>query len=138
MSALADWPDSEFADDRDRCLFIATVKRKPMAELRVVSPAAGYAEGTVPGTTSAATEEVAEEVSRLVRAQRGEIKRAELQAALGLRHQVHFREAYLLPALAAGLVEMTQPDKPNRSKQRYRLTAKARALHKKHNPRDDP
>jgi ATP-dependent DNA helicase RecG len=33
---------------------------------------------------------------------------------------------YLLPALAEGLVEMTRPDKPRSSKQRYRLTEKGR------------
>jgi len=30
--ALENWPDIEFTDDRDRCLFIATIRRKPVAE----------------------------------------------------------------------------------------------------------
>lgn len=54
--------------------------------------------------------------------------RRELQNALGLKHEDHFREAYLVPALNAGLVEMTIPDKPRSSKQRYRLTGKGRQL----------
>lgn len=58
----------------------------------------------------------------------GEMKRAEIQAALGLKHEDHFRDAYLSPALAAGVIEMTIPDKPRSSKQRYRLTAKGLAL----------
>ena len=56
------------------------------------------------------------------------MKRAELQQALGLKHEDHFRTAYLLPALAAGLVAMTLPDKPTSSRQQYRLTGKGQAL----------
>lgn len=54
------------------------------------------------------------------------MKRRELQAALGLSHEEHFRNAYLLPAIEAGLIEMTIPDKPRSSKQRYRLTDRGR------------
>jgi ATP-dependent DNA helicase RecG len=50
------------------------------------------------------------------------MKRQELQSALGLKHEDHFRAAYLVPALQAGVVEMTIPDKPRSSKQRYRMT----------------
>jgi ATP-dependent DNA helicase RecG len=39
---------------------------------------------------------------------------------------MHFSNHYLAPALEAGLIEMTIPDKPRSSKQRYRLTAKGR------------
>jgi ATP-dependent DNA helicase RecG len=42
-----------------------------------------------------------------------------------------FREVVLTPLLALELVEMTIPDKPNSSKQRYRLTAQGRALRDK-------
>jgi ATP-dependent DNA helicase RecG len=51
------------------------------------------------------------------------MSRAELQLAVGLKHEEHFRDAYLKPAIALGLVEMTVPDKPRSSKQRYRRTA---------------
>ncbi len=56
------------------------------------------------------------------------MSRRELQDSLGLKHEDHFREAYLVPALDAGLVEMTIPEKPTSSKQRYRLTDKGRQL----------
>jgi len=52
----------------------------------------------------------------------------DLQAALGLRDREDFRRRFLLPALAQGLVEMTRPDTPRSSRQRYRLTPAGRAL----------
>ena len=48
--------------------------------------------------------------------------RGGLQQALGLKDEKHFRNAYLLPALDSGLVEMTRPETPRSSKQRYRRT----------------
>jgi predicted HTH transcriptional regulator len=69
------------------------------------------------------TPEVAPEV-RLARALVGEMTRQQLQEALGLKDDEHFRKAYLQPALEAGLIEMTIPDRPRSSKQKYRLTAK--------------
>jgi ATP-dependent DNA helicase RecG len=73
------------------------------------------------------TREVTPEV-RLARVLVGEMTRRELQQALDLRHDEHFRLAYLLPALAAGLIEMTIPDKPTSRLQKYRLTDKGRAV----------
>ena len=58
----------------------------------------------------------------------GEMKRTAIQAALRLRHEDYFREAYLVPAIDAGYVEMTIPDKPRSSRQKYRLTAKGKTL----------
>lgn len=63
------------------------------------------------------------EVERLLFMIDGEMTRQQIQDLLALKHEDSFRCAYLLPALASGLIEMTQPDKPRRSKQRYRLTA---------------
>ena len=54
------------------------------------------------------------------------MNRRQIQEALGLKHEDHFRKTYLLPALQAGLIEMTIPDKPRSSKQRYRLTTAGR------------
>jgi DNA-binding PadR family transcriptional regulator len=55
------------------------------------------------------------------------MRRQELQELLGLKHEDHFREAYLKPALEAGLIEMTVPDKPRSRLQKYRLTNRGRA-----------
>ncbi len=54
----------------------------------------------------------------------GEMKRIEIQRALGLRHENYFREAYLIPALQSNCIEMTLPDKPTSGRQKYRLTDK--------------
>ena len=72
------------------------------------------------------TGEVTGEVQRLLTVLIGEMKRTDIQGALALRHEDYFREAYLLPALTAGLIEMTIPGKPTSSKQKYRLTKKGR------------
>ena len=88
-----------------------------------------------PSETEQVTGEVTGEVSRLLAVMAGAMKRAEVQAALGLKHEDHFRDAYLLPALAAKVIEMTHPDKPRSSKQRYRLTELGAALKAKQNTR---
>ena len=114
--ALEAWPDIDFRDDRDGGLFGATVRRKPTpVNLR----------GTA---TAQVTAQVTEHVLALVRQLDGELTRSELQEAVGLTHREHFRKAYLLPALEAGLIEMTQPDKPNSRSQRYRLTRAGKEL----------
>ncbi len=62
------------------------------------------------------------EVTMLIRLLNGEMLRRDLQAAMDLKDDEHFRKACLLPSLNAGLIAMTIPVKPNSSKQRYRLT----------------
>jgi len=59
---------------------------------------------------------------------KGEMNRQGLQAALDLKDDEHFRKKYLWPAFEAGLIEMTIPDKPRSSKQRYRFTEKGRSI----------
>ncbi|MBN2259454.1 MAG: Fic family protein [Clostridiales bacterium] len=44
----------------------------------------------------------------------------ELMERVGLKHRPTFRKNYLLPAIENGYLEMTIPDKPNSSKQKYR------------------
>ncbi|HYN19346.1 MAG TPA: hypothetical protein VE078_00180, partial [Thermoanaerobaculia bacterium] len=88
--------------------------------------------GTVtPEVTGEVTGAVTGAVERLVLKLEGQMSRAQIQQALGLRHEDHFREHYLIPALRDGIVEMTIPDRPKSSKQQYRLTAKGAALRAK-------
>ena len=69
-------------------------------------------------------EQVTGEVARLLGVMSGELKRSDIQRRLGLKHEDHFREAYLLSALRMRLIQMTVPDKPNSRLQKYRLTAR--------------
>jgi hypothetical protein len=48
--ALAAWPQIDFADERDGCLFTATVHRKPAEELKLVTISSKS--GLKPDTTS--------------------------------------------------------------------------------------
>ncbi len=77
-------------------------------------------------TTSApqVSPQVTPQVGELLAAIRNEMGRETLQSALGLSDRKSFRERYLKPALADGLIEMTIPDKPNSRLQKYRLTDK--------------
>jgi ATP-dependent DNA helicase RecG len=46
----------------------------------------------------------------------------DLMAIIGRSDRTKFRDQVLNPLLDAGLVEMTIPEKPRSSKQKYRLT----------------
>jgi len=108
-------PPPRFETDDERLACVIRLPVHPLAKRPTVE------------VTDQVTDQVAEEVARLLAvAAQGEQARSALQDALGLKHTPHFRQAYLLPALEAGLLEMTLPDKPNSSSQRYRLTAKGR------------
>lgn len=75
-----------------------------------------------PHVTPQVTPQVSPQVLALLAKVSGEMARQELMEALGLKDRKHFGDAYLQPALDAGVLEMTIPDKPQSSKQRYRLT----------------
>jgi hypothetical protein len=108
-------PPAEFDFDEDHSYFMVRLSVHPAA-LEVGEFA------------DAVTGQVTGQVQRLLAVCNGALSRAELQEKLGLRHRDNFIEAYLQPALNAGLLEMTIPDKPRSSKQKYRLTEKGRAV----------
>jgi hypothetical protein len=68
------------------------------------------------------TPQVTPQVEKLLFLLTKEMGRTELQNKLGLSDRENFRINYILPALEAKLVEMTHPDKPKSSHQKYRLT----------------
>jgi ATP-dependent DNA helicase RecG len=78
------------------------------------------------GVTGGVTGDVTREVRSLLNVCRGSMTRRELQNALALNAEENFRILYLTPALESGLIEMTIPDKPRSSKQKYRITEKGR------------
>ena len=96
------------------------------------------------GTESAVEEEQAEtrlslqqEQITLLCKMTGDHTAPELMTFVGRSNRSKFREQVLAPLLALGVVEMTIPDKPNSSKQRYRLTAAGRALKAEQRSSDD-
>lgn len=87
---------------------------------------------TVTNSAPQVAPQVSPQVSELLAAIEGDMGREALQSALGLSDRKSFRERYLKPALADGLIEMTIPDKPRSSKQKYRLTDKGRHVMAQH------
>lgn len=92
--------------------------------LRVVFP---YAKPFENGRKGSVTLEVTPEVRRLLAVLQGEMDRASLQASQSEGRE-NFRLLYLRPGLEAGVIDMTIPDKPRSSKQKYRFTKKGMAL----------
>lgn len=76
--------------------------------------------------TQQVPQQVTQQVAKLLAACVGELSRAELMQAVGIKDRVSFSRNYLDPALADNLIEMTQPDSPNSPTQKYRLTEKGR------------
>ena len=71
--------------------------------------------------TEQVREQVTDQVKKLMAALGGKTLSArELLQRLGLKHRPTFAANYLRPALNLGLIEMTVPDKPNSSRQKYR------------------
>lgn len=68
------------------------------------------------------TVQASDQVKRLIGLmQQQEYSLTELMQLMGLVHRPTFQKNYLNPALDAGLIERTQPDKPKSPQQRYRL-----------------
>jgi ATP-dependent DNA helicase RecG len=65
---------------------------------------------------------VTPQVVHLIEILTGEMSRGDLMEGVGLKDRMNFSHHYLTPALESELIEMTLPDKPRSSKQRYRLS----------------
>ena len=137
-------PAPSFETDDDRTWFLVRLAAHPSFPLGVTDASgvqdteqdnqlenkekpALSPQGT-PQDTPQDTPQVAECIQRLIVAAQSEVSRAELQAALNLSDRRSFSNTYLKPALEAGLIEMTLPDKPTSRNQRYRRTPAGEAL----------
>ncbi len=68
------------------------------------------------------TAQAGEQVQRLISAMKQEdYTLVELMQLVDLSHRATFQKNYLNPAIEAGWIERTSPDKPKSPKQRYRL-----------------
>lgn len=75
-------------------------------------------------TSTQATPQVESEILRILRVLDKPLGRQEIQDRLGLQDRKYLREKYLLPALEAGFIELSIPDKPNSPNQKYLLSEK--------------
>ena len=128
-------PAPIFESDEDRTWFLV---RLPVHERVRPEPTEQDTEHDTGQVTGQDTGQDTGQVEQLVVALTREMSRAELQAALNLTHRDYFTAAYLRPALEAGLIEMTLPDKPTSRNQRYRRTAAGEALARRANAKDSP
>ncbi|MEA3642267.1 MAG: Fic family protein [Lamprobacter sp.] len=103
----------ESTEQTDSAPFIAFILRMIEAALRTATPQV--------------SPQVTPQVGKLLQVLEDEMSREALQERLGLKDRQSFRARYLKPALEAGWIEMTRPDKPNSRSQRYRLTEAGKA-----------
>lgn len=118
-------PAPVFESDEDRTFFLVRLPVREKAGQEGARQETVHVTGQVTGQD---TGQVTNQVEQLVAVLRGEMGRAQLQEVLELAHRDHFTAAYLKPALEAGLIEMTLPDKPTSRNQRYRRTAAGQTL----------
>ena len=120
-------PAPIFETDEDRSYFLI---RLPVHERAVMSQTGKVTGEVTPqvGTKSALSRHQVEilEMSREATAL------VDLMAITARTDRTKFRHQVLSPLLEAGLIEMTIPDKPRSSKQRYRLTDAGRAWLSQH------
>ena len=95
-----------FETDEDRCAYVIRLLVHPLAEQ----------------ATGQVTPQVTPQVMHLIEILTGEMSRGNLMEGVGLKDRMNFSHHYLTPALESELVEITLPDKPRSSKQRYRLS----------------
>ena len=81
--------------------------------------------------TRQVTPQVTPQVERLLEVFAEEHNRQELQDMLGLSDRKNFRINYLNPAIEAEVIELSNPNNPKSSRQRYVLTEKGKRLKKK-------
>ncbi|MGF1636583.1 MAG: Fic family protein [Cyclobacteriaceae bacterium] len=74
------------------------------------------------------SQQVTEQVRSLISIIEDEHSSNELMSLLNLTHRENFRSNYLHKVIELGLVEFTIPNKPNSSKQKYKLSSKGRYI----------
>ena len=107
-------PDPVFETDDDRNYFLVRFPVHPDA-IRSAN-------------VEQVTHQVTHQVMQLLKACDGEMSRAELMHAVGMKDRVSFSKNYLDAAIAYDLIEMSQPNAPKSPTQKYRLTKKGRNI----------
>jgi ATP-dependent DNA helicase RecG len=123
-------PPAEFEFDEDHSYFMVRLPIHPVA--REVAESQNGRETTqsrsesIQSSTQSPTQSSDPVKRLLILLKQVEQSSGDLREGLGISHRQNFRENYLHPALAQGLIEYTIPDKPTSRHQQYRLTDKGR------------
>ena len=126
LCAQAGLPPPEFRQDGGQ--FIQTLWRPTVLDLVPGTESQGTKSGTQLGTKSALSRH---QVEILAKASTSAAL-TELMAIDGRTDRTKFRHQVIRPLLLRGLLEMTLPDKPTSSQQKYRLTAQGAACLETH------
>ena len=119
-------PPAEFEFDEDHSYFMVRLPAHPAA-VEVTASTAGAGKAVfAPPVTPPVTPPVEKLLAALSSGE--SLGGTEIRALLGLKDRTHVRQYYIEPALSAGLIEYTIPDKPNSRLQKYRLTEKGRQI----------
>jgi ATP-dependent DNA helicase RecG len=115
-------PEFEFDDDHSYFMTRLPIHRQVRrgASTQVTAQVTAQVAGQVAG-------QVSPEVQRLLEVLQGEMMRLENQERLSLKGRANFEERYSKPAIEAGFIELTIPNKPRSRLQKYRLTSKGSA-----------
>ena len=139
-------PESIFESDENRTRFqvrllvhervsLAVIEQDTRQDKSLINNKKGQ---DTPQDTPQDVGRVSDHVEQLVVILTSAMSRARIQAALKLKVRHHFLASYLKPALKAGLIEMTLPDKPTSRFQCYRRTAGGEAMAVRLKTRDAP
>jgi len=119
-------PPAEFEFDEDHSYFMVRLPVHPAA-LEVAERSMGDESevGSVPSKDQVRTKSgLSADQVKLLNSASKEQGIAELMAVIGRANRTKFRDQFLNPLLDVGYLEMTVPDKPRSSKQKYRLSEK--------------
>ena len=106
---------------------------RPNPDVRAHKAQSGPSQDQVTGQVS---DQVSDQVKKLIVLFGNEsLDTVSLMKKLGLSHRPTFRKNDLHPALKAGCIEMTIPEKPRSSRQRYRITQLGKDVLEKHHKR---
>ena len=108
-------PDIQVSSDKFKIVFPRNNQHDSVKTLHVRSDFSPHVESHV-GI------EVSQKVQTVIGKMEQEHTRAEIVELLHLRDRIYVMKEYIHPAIEAGLIEMTKPDKPRSRMQKYRLT----------------
>ena len=118
--ALEQWPQIEFTDNQEGCLFTATIQRKLEATTDKISKS--KSSGLESGLESATTQKILMILSRTT------MNRSHIANALGHEAVSGAINRAIKELLTKDLIEYTIPEKPQSRLQKYRLTEAGQQL----------